>query len=775
MKFHITILSLGAILVLLCQSTREVRAQDVVADTAGIVVGAIRWDWTGGGTVTEAVEKALSPLKWHYRIPFFGEIINDSTIRASCATQECVDQEILYAKENGLDYWAFLLYEPGTDLDLPLRRYLSSGYNSALQFCVIGDQPVERIISYFKHPSYQTVMGDRPLYFILFGETEPNHIADLKAACAGEGIPEPYVVPMKDQQDPGEDAISRYWYNGTTFGGETDGAPYSTLATSAASEWSRRRDAAYTQVPLVSTGTDGRPRIEHPPPWVPDPSFYAKYFEAPTPGELSSSLQEAVNFVAANPVNCEAKAILIYAWNENDEGGWLTPTLNTGDHTVIDDSRLRAIKNVLSPTDPGDPSSQDASLLSILINGDSLPGFHPDTYTYQVELTVYSPDIPVITALTREPYARVKVSPPTQAEGDASIEVSSEDETVHKTYALTFKRSYIPPDSIAWEFNTLMNTEGWQSQWTYHANIVVPDSTLRVNITENYPEIKSATGLKISAAIYDGLSISVKNKTTSDDWYFKFFLPDGSSQLIDFTPSTQDTEFHEYSIDLGAVAEWQGTIDQVGWLVARLTGTGTVDFDYIRLELTEDPLSDEALLVEITINGDALEAFSPAQESYQISLPDSTTAIPVVGATASHPGAVIMITQPTEVEDTAVIRVISQSGLSDKTYTIVTCIDTGNDMDNQVLYKDLKVYPNPNPGHFRLDLGNRQELKRVELMLMDTSGRVIYHNILRHVAPGAVTEIHVVDAPPGIYHFMVESDGDKKPDVALVFLPVDEK
>ncbi len=34
-------------------------AQGVIADTAGIIIGAIRWDWTGGGTVNEAVEKEL--------------------------------------------------------------------------------------------------------------------------------------------------------------------------------------------------------------------------------------------------------------------------------------------------------------------------------------------------------------------------------------------------------------------------------------------------------------------------------------------------------------------------------------------------------------------------------------------------------------------------------------------------------------------------------------------------------------------------------------------
>ena len=40
-----------------------------------------------------------------------------------------------------------------------------------------------------------------------------------------------------------------------------------------------------------------------------------------------------------NPAN----AIIIYAWNENDEGGWLIPTLSEGT------ARLDAIARVLNP------------------------------------------------------------------------------------------------------------------------------------------------------------------------------------------------------------------------------------------------------------------------------------------------------------------------------------------------------------------------------------------------------------------------------------------
>ncbi|MCK4750211.1 MAG: hypothetical protein KAT15_24310, partial [Bacteroidales bacterium] len=596
------------VFLILATAIPNAMSQPVIADSAEIILGAIRWDWTGDGEVNRAVEKSLGPQQWHYRVPFFGTILNDSTIQATCATQECVDREIVYAKENGLDYWAFLLYPEGSDLDLPLRRYLSSGYNSELNFAVIGADSLDRIIYYFKHPSYQTVLSGRPLYFI-YDDFVPEHISDLKARCMMEGIPEPYVVPMKDTQEPGEDAISRYWYNGTNFAGETYGAPYSVLANSAIAEWNRRKEAGYTQVPLVSTGTDGRPRLINTPPWIQDPSFYEKYYEAPTPAELAENLQAAVDFVAANPVSCEAKAILIYSWNENDEGGWLTPTLDTSNSDLVDISRLRALKEVVWPTNPDNPAVQDAYLKAILVDGDTLPGFHPDTTHYQILLRGTNARVPVITALSREKYARINIILPDQPSGSAEILVTSEDGSTQKTYFLEIDVSYVPPGTIGWEFNSPFDTERWEVVWHGHASLQAPDTVLLVHIKDEYPEIRSPPDLQINAATYDKAVISVKNNTTSDDWYFKIYAGEGAEKLIDLIPSTMDNEFKNYSLDLSSVPEWQGTIDQVGWLVARQVGTGTAEIDYVRLELTDQPLSDDTFLDFIAYDDIHLESF----------------------------------------------------------------------------------------------------------------------------------------------------------------------
>jgi hypothetical protein len=65
--------------------------------------------------------------------------------------------------------------------------------------------------------------------------------------------------------------------------------------------------------------------------------------ERPTAAELSLHLKHALMWVEANPDAASARAILIYAWNENDESGWLVPTF--GDGTWRLQATRKALRN----------------------------------------------------------------------------------------------------------------------------------------------------------------------------------------------------------------------------------------------------------------------------------------------------------------------------------------------------------------------------------------------------------------------------------------------
>lgn len=61
------------------------------------------------------------------------------------------------------------------------------------------------------------------------------------------------------------------------------------------------------------------------------------------PYQISNNLTYTLNWIATYPETAEANTMLIYAWNEFSEGGWICPTLDEGN------ALLQAINSVLNP------------------------------------------------------------------------------------------------------------------------------------------------------------------------------------------------------------------------------------------------------------------------------------------------------------------------------------------------------------------------------------------------------------------------------------------
>ena len=300
------------------------------------VAGAIRWDaWHGDRSeVGKTVERSLGPKKWHGRLPFFARIVAPDQVRIDGASQAVVDREIRYARTALLDYWAFVLYEEGSPMNLGLQYYLSSTRKNGLRFCLILEQErwaagrLERVAELMARPEYQTVAGGRPLLYVLAARPESEAWGWLDRLRALK----PYVVIQDSRAERAgaarekahADAIGAYAYQ---RGGQN--APYAQLAQETERFWEACRSTGSTVVPIVMTGRDRRPRVERPVFWEPRQrpgDGIERFYRAPSPAELSRHVRNAVAWVAAHPDAAPANAILIYAWNENDEGGWLVPT-----------------------------------------------------------------------------------------------------------------------------------------------------------------------------------------------------------------------------------------------------------------------------------------------------------------------------------------------------------------------------------------------------------------------------------------------------------------
>jgi hypothetical protein len=208
----------------------------VQAGDDGPIVGAIRWDgWYGDPTVTAAVEASLGQRKYHFRLPWFAEVMGEDTVRINGDSQPIMDQEITYAAQAGLNYWAFLDYlEEAPGMSIALNRYLATKDKKGIRYCLIeegtrldkaGTSAWGRLVEHFRHPDYQTVLDGRPLLCVsgttaTLGKAE---WADLKQRTIAAGLKAPYLVlmdwknPEADRVRLGFDAVSRYAASGKGY------------------------------------------------------------------------------------------------------------------------------------------------------------------------------------------------------------------------------------------------------------------------------------------------------------------------------------------------------------------------------------------------------------------------------------------------------------------------------------------------------------------------------------------------------------------------------
>jgi hypothetical protein len=325
-------------------------------------VGAIRWDAWSGGEVTEQVEQTLSPEKHRLRLPWFAKVDASGRARIDASADAIMEQEIAYAKNAGLNYWAFLTYPEGDAMSSALARYLRSPKRADLGFCLILHQTLsvpaarwpserDRVIKLLQEPGYQKV-GGRPLVFAFDLKTEyptiNQRLDELRASAKSAGLT-PYFVCMgwspasdfKAHAAEGFAAVSAYAHPGK----EPVFAKYVDAFEQHA--WANALTTKTPYVPLVTTGWDKRPRQDHPVSWEKNAGYADQktFPAAPTNAELTAHLGRALAFVQAHPDVCPANTIIVYAWNEHDEGGWLCPTWTPSGSP--DTSRLEAIRSIL--------------------------------------------------------------------------------------------------------------------------------------------------------------------------------------------------------------------------------------------------------------------------------------------------------------------------------------------------------------------------------------------------------------------------------------------
>jgi mannan endo-1,4-beta-mannosidase len=322
-------------------------------------VGAIRWDgWVGDNgswQIGPIVERTLGPEKFHYRAPFFSIVTAKDSIKIDGTTQEIMDREIAYAKSAGLDYWAYCWYPDGCGLEAARKLHQTSTHANDVNWCVVLGAFEENVsnsygatlVSDFARENYQKVLGGRPLIYLYGSDLTKAGLDKLRKMTTDKLLKTPYVVVMDWGASSaadyctkiGADAISSYAALGSNNLPYADIIPPQSIA-----NWNSFA-LKKPVVPWIGTGWNARPRMESPNPWS---AYYsdASNCQDATAQDIKDFLQTGIEWTMANKSKAVANTIIMYAWNEHDEGyGAICPTLGADGNPNTE--RLDSVRQVL--------------------------------------------------------------------------------------------------------------------------------------------------------------------------------------------------------------------------------------------------------------------------------------------------------------------------------------------------------------------------------------------------------------------------------------------
>ena len=331
-------------------------------------LGAIRWDagWVGEvSPISKYTQKQLSPEKFRFRTPFFATLHKPDSISFTY-TRAIIDEEIAYAKNAGIDYWLYNWYPDGSGFDIPLDMHLTSARMDDVKFSYIfyssNWQYVKKEMAFtmdrLKASNYMKIDGI-PMVFCMHDTWTLADINEMKSEARTAGIPELYIVIMDwtgkaaNQKCTyfGAQATSSYcnWGDG--------GISYSSFARATEEKWDTYKNAQNAFIPFVTTGWDPRPIIEyyHGLPeadsisisaWYPKPAE-DHYVQTATTQEVAMHLKAGLDWVKINPAYARPNTVIIYAWNECSEGGFIIPVAETDSLAINHGTqRLDAIKTI---------------------------------------------------------------------------------------------------------------------------------------------------------------------------------------------------------------------------------------------------------------------------------------------------------------------------------------------------------------------------------------------------------------------------------------------
>jgi hypothetical protein len=365
-----------------------------------LLLGAIRWDaWFDGSPWA----KELSRKEWNYRLPFFASVDQHGKAAIDGLSFDVMNEETVYASAAGIGYFIFGLYadreRDGSEnkVMVNFRRSIdlfeSLRDKHGMQFSVylsidayvMSNRIRELLANYVTASSFLRTSDGRPVIF-LFLPTARNWVRDLggvdiatlrrhklQTDIAKVTGKRPYLVVMTFNPTDGARLVSSVGFDAFTSYGNPLGSrrseastgeePFARCATLSKNFWALAEQTGKPFLLPVSMGWDYRPILDNPQ-REKDPAWC----QPPTAQEIKTVIGAAAKAAPRQPA---IRSIVIYAWNEYSEGGWLAPTFCDGA------TRLGGIAAALDRENELSIALRDAPLPRATVNCSIPPGILP--------------------------------------------------------------------------------------------------------------------------------------------------------------------------------------------------------------------------------------------------------------------------------------------------------------------------------------------------------------------------------------------------------------
>lgn len=329
---------------------------------------------SGNHKIRNAQEQLLAsgaflnpPISWSDRWPYYSVVRSDNTIDIHEDDQRIIDQEIQLASDAGIDYWALEVdwIEDDTNYNYALNLYRSSPNKNLLKFSLIltaetlkadswNKEYLSRISESLLDKQYLKSTSGRPILYMWRFDSLVSELGESKTkermrqfvqSIETQTGLKPYIVMMDLGSRNTYSTAAEYSVDArTSYLGSYDscgkGGPYTALVMDNLNQWNSYKASDLNYIPLVTIGMDPRPK-----------SFDKNLFDfgkdpdwcqQGTPQQIAGNVKQAIEWVKTNnSVTHESNTILLAAWMDITESGWLVPTLHEGN------ARLNALSKVL--------------------------------------------------------------------------------------------------------------------------------------------------------------------------------------------------------------------------------------------------------------------------------------------------------------------------------------------------------------------------------------------------------------------------------------------